>query len=110
MIQQPADTKTQQSGELSGHLLLLLAGLAALGSLATNIILPTFPDMARELGTSVKDLSATLASFLAAFAVGQPFVGPLSDRFGLLWCLVPAFLHPNWQIDGGRFAPHGLAS
>ena len=61
---------------------MLLAGLAALGALATNIILPAFPDMARELGTSVKDLSATLGTFFVAFAIGQLFVGPLSDRFG----------------------------
>ncbi|MNY90579.1 Bicyclomycin resistance protein [compost metagenome] len=67
---------------LSGELLLMLAGLAALGSLATNIILPAFPSMGAELGTSVKDLSATLSTFFVAFALGQLFVGPLSDRFG----------------------------
>jgi DHA1 family bicyclomycin/chloramphenicol resistance-like MFS transporter len=67
---------------LSGHLLLLLSGLAALGSLATNIILPAFPGMAADLGSSVRDLSATLASFFVAFALGQLVVGPLSDRFG----------------------------
>lgn len=68
--------------QLTGELLLLLAGLAALGSLATNIILPAFPNMGADLGTSVKDLSATLGTFFLAFAVGQLFVGPLSDRFG----------------------------
>jgi DHA1 family bicyclomycin/chloramphenicol resistance-like MFS transporter len=67
---------------LTGELLLLLAGLAALGALATNIILPAFPAMGAELGTSVKDLSATLGIFFVAFAAGQLFVGPLSDRFG----------------------------
>lgn len=77
-MKHPSDSQTR----LSGHLLLLLAGLAALGSLATNIILPAFPDMADDLGASVKDLSATLSSFFVAFAVGQLFVGPLSDRFG----------------------------
>lgn len=60
----------------------MLAGLAALGSLATNIILPAFPSIGAELGTSVKDLSATLSTFFVAFALGQLFVGPLSDRFG----------------------------
>jgi MFS transporter, DHA1 family, multidrug resistance protein len=74
--------------QLTGHLLLLLAGLAALGSLATNIILPAFPEMAGELRTTVKDLSATLASFFVAFAVGQLFVGPLSDRFGRKWLVM----------------------
>lgn len=73
---------------LTAQLLLLLSGLAALGSLATNIILPAFPDMAGDLGTSVKDLSATLASFFVAFAVGQLFIGPLSDRFGRKWLVI----------------------
>jgi MFS transporter, DHA1 family, multidrug resistance protein len=80
--------KAPESQNLSGHLLLLLASLAALGSLATNIILPAFPEMAAELRTSVKDLSATLASFFVAFAVGQLFVGPLSDRFGRKWLVL----------------------
>lgn len=80
---------------LTGELVLLLAGLAALGSLATNIILPAFPSMGAELGTSVKDLSATLGTFFVAFAVGQLFVGPLSDRFGrkqLVLCGLAAFV------------------
>ncbi len=65
---------------LRGELLLLLAGLAALGSLATNIILPAFPAMGADLGTSVKGLSATLGSFFVAFATGQLFVGPRGAR------------------------------
>ncbi|MBS7777260.1 multidrug effflux MFS transporter [Acidovorax sp. CCYZU-2555] len=73
---------------LSGPLLLLLASLAALGSLATNIILPAFPEMSTDLGTSVKDLSATLSTFFVAFAFGQLFVGPLSDRFGRKWLVL----------------------
>ena len=79
---------TTSRRELTGELLCLLAGLAALGALATNIILPAFPDMAADLGASVKDLSATFSSFFAAFALGQLFVGPLSDRFGRKWLVV----------------------
>ncbi|MDA8456111.1 multidrug effflux MFS transporter [Acidovorax sp. GBBC 3334] len=78
--------------EFSGELLLLLAGLAALGALATNIILPAFPAMVTDLGTSVKGLSATLGSFFVAFAVGQLFVGPLSDRFGRRWLVLCGLL------------------
>jgi DHA1 family bicyclomycin/chloramphenicol resistance-like MFS transporter len=80
---------------LTGELLLLLAGLAALGSLATNIILPAFPSMGGELGTTTKELSATLGSFFVAFAVGQLFVGPLSDQFGrkrLVLCGLAVFV------------------
>jgi DHA1 family bicyclomycin/chloramphenicol resistance-like MFS transporter len=67
---------------LSGAMLFLLAGLAALGSLATNIILPAFPHIGADLGVNERDLALTLSSFFIAFAVGQLFVGPLSDRFG----------------------------
>lgn len=74
--------------EFNGELLFLLAGLAALGALATNIILPAFPEMAVELGASVKDLSATLSGFFVAFALGQLVVGPLSDRFGRKWLVL----------------------
>lgn len=67
---------------LTGSILFLLSGLAALGSLATNIILPVFPGMGADLGVSPRDLGLTLSSFFIAFAVGQLFAGPLTDRFG----------------------------
>ncbi len=67
---------------LTAGRLVLLASLAALGVLATNIMLPAFPAMARELGVTPRDLAWTLSSFFVVFAVGQLFVGPLADRFG----------------------------
>lgn len=79
-------------GELSAERLFLLAGLAALGALATNIILPAFPEMALALHASTQDLSATLSSFFVAFALGQLFVGPLSDRFGRKWLVLGGLL------------------
>lgn len=62
--------------------LLLLASLAGLGALATNIMLPAFPAMAREFGVTPGDLAWTLSSFFIVFAVGQLFVGPLADAWG----------------------------
>lgn len=67
---------------LTGSLLFLLVGLAALGSLATNIILPAFSQMGAVLNASERQLALTLSSFFFVFAFGQLFVGPLSDRFG----------------------------
>jgi DHA1 family bicyclomycin/chloramphenicol resistance-like MFS transporter len=78
----PPARATPRRPPLTGRLVALLAGMAALGSLAINVILPAFPAMAADLGTTVPALSATLGSFFVAFAVGQLFVGPLSDRFG----------------------------
>jgi DHA1 family bicyclomycin/chloramphenicol resistance-like MFS transporter len=73
---------------LTGEVLFLLAGLAALGALATNIILPAFPGIGGSLGVTTQDLGLTLSSFFVAFALGQLFVGPLSDRFGRKWLVL----------------------
>jgi DHA1 family bicyclomycin/chloramphenicol resistance-like MFS transporter len=67
---------------LTGLALFQLAGLAALGALATNIILPVFPDIGAHMDVEARDLGLTLSSFFIAFAVGQLFAGPLADRFG----------------------------
>ena len=73
---------------LTGGILFLLAGLAALGALATNIILPAFPQIGAGLGVSSQALGLTLSSFFVAFAFGQLLVGPLSDRFGRKWLVL----------------------
>lgn len=67
---------------LNGRLLGVLAGLAALGALSTNIILPALPRMASELSVGMRDMGPVLSGFFLAFAVGQLFVGPISDRWG----------------------------
>ena len=73
---------------LTGGLLFVLAGLAALGALATNIILPAFPRIGVGLGVSSQELGLTLSSFFVAFAVGQILARPLSDRFGRKWLVL----------------------
>lgn len=78
----------QARTRLTPGTLFLLAGLAALGSLATNIILPAFPQIGAELNVSPRDLALTLSSFFVAFAFGQILVGPLSDRFGRKWLVL----------------------
>ena len=73
---------------LTGRVLFLLAGLSALGALATNIILPAFPRIGASLGVSSQELGLTLSSFFVAFAFGQLLVGPLSDLFGRKWLVL----------------------
>lgn len=67
---------------LTGGRLTLLASLAALGILATNIMLPAFPQIAQDLGVDTRELELTLTIFFAIFAVGQLVVGPLADAIG----------------------------
>ena len=71
-----------RSHPLTGKIVALLAGLAAIGMLSTNIILPAFPDIGLELGVSARELGLTLSSFFITFALGQLVVGPLADRYG----------------------------
>ncbi|MCF2522313.1 multidrug effflux MFS transporter [Bradyrhizobium sp. G127] len=62
--------------------IMVLAALAAVGSFATNILLPSLPSMAKALDVSTAAVSSTISVYLAVFAAGQLVVGPLSDRYG----------------------------
>lgn len=62
--------------------LVWLAGLSVLGFLATDMYLPAFAAMQQDLNTTAASISASLSLFLAGFALGQLFWGPLSDRYG----------------------------
>jgi DHA1 family bicyclomycin/chloramphenicol resistance-like MFS transporter len=65
---------------LTGGTLFLLAGLAALGALATNIILPAFPRIGAELAISSPELGLLSSSFFVGFASGslQPVRSPIA--------------------------------
>lgn len=66
----------------TGRQIAVLAALAAIGTLATNILLPSLPQMALALQVSTPAVTASITVFLLVFALGQLLVGPLSDRFG----------------------------
>src|SRR6187551_1763786 len=60
----------------------LLSLLTALGPLAVDMYLPSFPDIGRVLGTSPATVQLTLSIYLVAYAAGQVIYGPLSDKLG----------------------------
>jgi MFS transporter, DHA1 family, multidrug resistance protein len=60
----------------------LLIAVSALSPLGINIYLPSMPSMARTLGANYTTIQLTLSLYLAAMAIGQLVMGPLSDRFG----------------------------
>ena len=60
----------------------VICAFAAMGTLATNIFLPSLPTMAADLHVSSAAITSAISVFLGIFAVGQLTVGPLSDRFG----------------------------
>lgn len=78
-LHQKKENFMQQPGK---GFLVWLAGLSVLGFLATDMYLPAFSAIQQDLNTSAASVSASLSVFLAGFALGQLFWGPVSDRYG----------------------------
>ncbi|PYY69614.1 Bcr/CflA family drug resistance efflux transporter [Pseudomonas jessenii] len=63
-------------------MVLLLAALGMIGSLAIDTYLPALPTMAHSFSVSALRMQQTLSVFLFAFALMMLLHGSLSDRFG----------------------------
>jgi MFS transporter, DHA1 family, multidrug resistance protein len=65
-----------------GGLIVLLAAVAALGPIATNLYLPALPAVRGHFGASVAEVQVTFSVALVMFAFGILAWGPFSDRYG----------------------------
>jgi len=63
-------------------LILLLGSLTALGPFSIDMYLPGFPEIAKDLHTTVARVSLSLSGFFIGISAGQLLYGPLLDRFG----------------------------
>jgi DHA1 family bicyclomycin/chloramphenicol resistance-like MFS transporter len=63
-------------------LAILLGALAGMGPLAIDMYLPSFPTIARELGSTPAAMEVTAAAYFIGLSVGQAIYGPISDRMG----------------------------
>lgn len=64
------------------QLILILGSLTALGPFSIDMYLPGFSGIAKDLNTTVAEVSMTLSSYFIGISAGQLLYGPLLDRFG----------------------------
>jgi DHA1 family bicyclomycin/chloramphenicol resistance-like MFS transporter len=62
--------------------ILLLGALVAFGPLAIDLYLPALPAIAAGLRAPPAAVQSSITVFLAGFAIGMLFYGPVSDRHG----------------------------
>lgn len=85
------DAPPRAEASLTALQIAVLAALAATGTLATNILLPSLPQMAAALNVTSAAVTSAITVFLAVFAIGQLAVGPISDRYGRRWPVLIGF-------------------
>lgn len=66
----------------SATIVVLLTALVAIGPVSTDLYLPSLPLLGESLSANVSQTQLTLSIFIAGFAVGTLFYGPVSDRIG----------------------------
>ncbi|MEO1001277.1 MAG: MFS transporter, partial [Pseudomonadota bacterium] len=66
-----------------GAFVALMAALMSVNALATDIMLPGFPQIAEALAAaSTTEVQAIVTAYMMGFGLGQFVVGILSDRYG----------------------------
>lgn len=63
-------------------LILILGSMSALGPFSIDMYLPGFSGIAKDLNTTVANVSMSLSSYFVGISAGQLLYGPLLDRFG----------------------------
>ena len=63
-------------------LVVLLGSLTTIAPFSIDMYLPGFPAIAKDLHTTVEDVSLSLSGFFVGISLGQLLYGPLMDRFG----------------------------
>jgi MFS transporter, DHA1 family, multidrug resistance protein len=79
---QPASPPPPGTTRFPLWLTLLLGGLIAVGPFSTDLYLPAFPAIERDLHCAPGSVQITLSAWFVGLAIGQLSQGPLSDRFG----------------------------
>ncbi len=72
----------QKMAKPSLFLIIILGLLTAFGPFSIDMYLPALPEISRDFDTTTSNTQLTLTLFMVGLAIGQVFVGPLSDFIG----------------------------
>jgi len=86
-------------------LVLVLAGIMAIGPFATDMYLPGFLAIARGLKTDIARVGLSLTSYFIGVCIGQIIYGPLLDRYGRKKPLMLGLLVYTAASVGCAFSP-----
>src|SRR6266700_6730976 len=64
------------------YVILIMGLLTAIAPLSIDMYLPAFPDIAKNLHSTVAQVTLSLSSFFIGISAGQLLYGPLLERFG----------------------------
>ncbi|GGI40977.1 multidrug effflux MFS transporter [Mammaliicoccus stepanovicii] len=72
----------QKMAKPSLFLIIILGLLTAFGPLSIDMYLPALPQISQDYSTTTSNTQLTLTLFMIGLAIGQVFIGPLSDFVG----------------------------
>jgi MFS transporter, DHA1 family, multidrug resistance protein len=79
---QPAPVPAPARPRVSAALVATIVFLTAIAPLATDMYVPAFPRVARDLDAGATQVQLTLTTFFVGMALGQLVGGPVSDQRG----------------------------
>jgi len=71
-----------RSKQQTFFLVLMLGALNTITPFSIDMYLPGFPEIARDLHTTIGNVALSVSTYFLGFAFGQIVYGPLLDRFG----------------------------
>ncbi|WP_433017503.1 multidrug effflux MFS transporter [Kribbella sp. CA-294648] len=88
----PGLAAARRQARLTAGLVASVVFLTAIAPLATDMYVPSFPQVAGELSTTATQVQLTLTTFFVGMALGQLVGGPVSDQRGRRVPLLAAVL------------------
>ena len=83
-------TNKQTQHKQSLLFVIILGALTAIGALSIDMFLPGLPQIQSDFSTTTSNSQLTLSLFMIGLALGNLFVGPISDAIGRKTPLVVA--------------------